>query len=55
MFNILDGWRERRSVRRTRHQLSQLSDQMLSDIGLVRADIASMGPHHFGRRSDARR
>ncbi|WP_332685735.1 DUF1127 domain-containing protein [Devosia sp.] len=55
MFNVFDGWRERRSIRRTRQHLSQLSDQMLTDIGLIRADIDSMGAHCFGRRSDARR
>lgn len=55
MFNVFDGWRERRSIRRSRQHLSQLSDQMLTDIGLIRADIDSMGAHYFGRRSDARR
>ncbi|PXA98122.1 hypothetical protein DMC47_10340 [Nostoc sp. 3335mG] len=43
MHNILDTWRERRSVRRTRQQLYGLSDHVLHDIGLTRADVASLG------------
>jgi uncharacterized protein YjiS (DUF1127 family) len=45
MFNILDAWREQRSKRKTHQRLHQLSDQILLDIGLTRADIASVDLH----------
>ncbi|GLQ58052.1 hypothetical protein GCM10010862_53110 [Devosia nitrariae] len=43
MFNVLDTWREKRAIRKTHEQLYQLSDAMLTDIGLTRADIPSVG------------
>jgi hypothetical protein len=43
MFTSFTAWREKRSIRRTRQELSQLSDQILNDIGLTRADIALLG------------
>lgn len=45
MFNVLDTWREKRAIRKTREQLYQLSDATLTDIGLTRAEIASVGPN----------
>lgn len=43
MLNVLDTWRQRRALRKTHQRLYQLSDQILADIGLTRADIASIG------------
>jgi uncharacterized protein YjiS (DUF1127 family) len=43
MPTILDTWREKRAMRHTHQQLHQLSDRTLADIGLTRADIASVG------------
>lgn len=43
MFNVLDTWRQKRALRKTHEQLSQLSDALLTDIGLTRADIPSVG------------
>lgn len=43
MINILDVWRAKRRIRKTQRQLYGLSDQMLFDIGLTRADIRSVG------------
>lgn len=43
MFNVLDTWREKRALRKTHLQLSELSDAMLTDIGLTRADIPLVG------------
>ena len=54
MFNILDSWREKRSARKTHQHLYQLSDQILSDIGLTRTDIASVGQHERFRSRTGR-
>lgn len=35
----LDNLRQRRAARQTRKVLAELSDEQLTDIGLVRADI----------------
>ena len=52
MFNILEAWRHKRSARKTHRHLHQLSDQILADIGLTRADIAYVGQHdRFGSRT----
>lgn len=50
MINILDAWRARRRIRQTHQQLYGLSDQMLFDIGLTRADIRSVGRNGLGGR-----
>mgnify|MGYP001278395040 CR=1 FL=1 len=55
MLNIIDNWRARRSIRKTHQQLYRLSDQILADIGLTRADIASIGTNGFVRRDAAGR
>lgn len=50
MFKVLDTWREQRKIRQTHQQLYALSDHVLSDIGLTRADI-----HKVGRNGQMRR
>jgi uncharacterized protein YjiS (DUF1127 family) len=50
MLSIIDTWREKRAMRKTHQQLHQLSDKILWDIGLTRADIASVGRN--GRLND---
>ncbi|HEY8576163.1 MAG TPA: DUF1127 domain-containing protein [Devosia sp.] len=54
MINIIENWRQKRLTRKTRQELYGLSDQILSDIGLTRSDIALIGPtglrhERFGR------
>lgn len=41
MINLLDTWRQKRRIANTRRHLSGLSNHILADIGLTRADIAS--------------
>ena len=43
MLGLLDTWRARHRIHRTRQQLHDLSDWTLSDIGLTRADIGGIG------------
>lgn len=43
MNNLFDTWRQRRRIATTRQHLYGLSDHILDDIGLTRADIASVG------------
>ncbi len=43
MINVFDAWRAQRNIRKTHQQLFALSDHMLSDIGLTRGDIVSVG------------
>lgn len=50
MINLLDTWRQQRRIAKTQRQLSGLSDHILADIGLTRADIASVGPDGLPRR-----
>lgn len=41
MINLLDTWRQQRRIANTRRHLNGLSNHILADIGLTRADIAS--------------
>ncbi|MBD8064772.1 DUF1127 domain-containing protein [Devosia sp. PTR5] len=52
MINVFDAWRERRAIRKTHQQLHGLSDQILADIGLTRADIPMVGRNGFVRRTE---
>jgi uncharacterized protein YjiS (DUF1127 family) len=42
MFRAFDHWRERRRNRATYHQLSRLSDSLLSDVGLTRSEVEDL-------------
>ena len=50
MNTILDSWRQRRRIIGTRRHLNGLSDHILADIGLSRADIASVDLQGMPRR-----
>ena len=39
MLDLFDTWRQRRRLRKTQLQLTELSDHLLADIGVTRADI----------------
>jgi uncharacterized protein YjiS (DUF1127 family) len=43
MINLLETSREKRLIRKTHQRLYGLSDQILADIGLTRAEIPSVG------------
>jgi len=53
MINVLDTWRAKRRIRKTHQELYSLSDRTLSDIGLARSDIRTIGanglPNRHGR------
>lgn len=54
MINLLETWREKRLISKTHRQLYELSDQMLADIGLTRADIPSVGLNGLPRNRHGR-
>ncbi|WP_193335512.1 DUF1127 domain-containing protein [Devosia beringensis] len=53
MISVLDTWRAKRRIRNTHQELYSLSDRTLSDIGLARSDIRTIGanglPNRHGR------
>lgn len=54
MIDLLETWREKRLIRKTHQQLYGLSDRILADIGLTRADIPSVGPDGLPRSRHGR-
>jgi uncharacterized protein YjiS (DUF1127 family) len=43
VINLLETWRQQRRIAITHRHLNGLSDHILADIGLTRANIASVG------------
>jgi uncharacterized protein YjiS (DUF1127 family) len=39
MINVFNSWRDKRNQRRTHRELSRLSNHLLADIGINRADL----------------
>ena len=53
MIDIFDTWRKHRRISQTKRQVHGLSDSILNDIGLSRADIALVGRHDLPQRRKA--
>jgi uncharacterized protein YjiS (DUF1127 family) len=43
MITVLDTWRRKRRAQQTSNALSQLSDHLLTDIGLCRGEVLPGG------------
>lgn len=50
MLEFLDSWRLRRRQRQTHLQLADLSDHLLADIGISRAQIIDLDAYRTSRR-----
>lgn len=50
MFDVLNSWRARRRIHKTRQELYGLSDRTLTDIGLTRSAIRRIGRDHMADR-----
>jgi uncharacterized protein YjiS (DUF1127 family) len=49
MLDLFDTWRQRRRLRKTQLQLTELSDHLLADIGVTRADIIDLDSYRATR------
>lgn len=50
MLEFLDAWRLRHRHRQTQLQLAELSDHLLADIGVSRAEIINLDVYRTSRR-----
>ncbi len=50
MLEFLDAWRLRRRQRQTQLHLTALSDHLLADIGISRAEVIELDLYRTSRR-----